>query len=267
MFSLRCQNPVRPAENGGPQRGSRNCTILSWGECLQKIKCFILILTVSIAACNKVQMTDVASVESLNAPQSTAYVIDTCAGRTHQHVTANLNFPKPDKTCEWGKDGNLAVRDHYFQGRIEQVQAIELPANSIICDLNFNFVEQQFLYDDHFLVSFNDAIIASSYNFDSTFSKQYGLLRYDWKKMAGMFWDHKAEGVFCAPGGACAWPATDTPGSISLNYDALVFQKLMAENLGRTRHEIKFVSIGDNDAGDCEHSEVNFSIDVDYVSK
>lgn len=52
-----------------------------------------------------------------------------------------------------------------------------------------------------------------------------------------------------------------------MSYEAIVFQRIMAEDLTRNEHALKFVSIGDNDDKDCEHSDVSFSLDVEYVSK
>ncbi|MCC2680091.1 MAG: hypothetical protein K0R29_2667, partial [Pseudobdellovibrio sp.] len=38
-----------------------------------------------------------------------------------------------------------------------------------------------------------------------------------------------------------------------------------AVDLGRTNHSLKFVSIGDNDDDDCEHSNIDFDVTVKYV--
>lgn len=228
-----------------------------------------LLAIVSFQNCNKVQLTDLSGSEltRFGAPANTPVVVAACATGVRQKLSKTYLFPKPAMTCEWGKGGNLAPLDHYFQARIEQNEALSLPVGSIICDVKFNFEKQQFLYDDHFLLSFNGAIIASSYNFEKVLARKYDLLRYNWANMAGMFWDHDAEGTFCVLGGSCAWPDTDVEGTISMNYDSIVFQRIMAEDLARNEHALKFVSIGDNDDKDCEHSEVGFSLDVEYVSK
>lgn len=251
---------------------------------------FILSLAaiVSFQNCNKVQITDLAGDAAVDpnaplgdatapqantpppimtSPPDTRYVQEACNTPNRQKLTKDLSFPKPAVTCDWEKNGNLAPKNDYFQARIEQQQALALPPNSIICDVKFNFIKQQFLYDDHFLLTFNDAIIASSYNFDSVLAMKYNLLRYDWTKIAGMYWAKNKEGKFCVAGGACSWPVTDTPGTISLEYSSLVFQKIMSEDLTRSDHVLKFVSIGDNDEQDCEHSDVRFSVDVEFVTK
>ena len=111
----------------------------------------------------------------------------------------------------------------------------------------------------------NDSVVASSYDFSHVLTQQYGLLRYDWSKIAGIEWLDEREGVFCGEAGACSWPATDTQGEIKLNYSSDFIKRLMAIDVTRTRHVLKFISIGDNDDQDCEHSNVNFDLTVDYV--
>lgn len=228
-----------------------------------------LFAIVSFQNCNKVQLTDLSGSElnRFGAPTNTPVVIAACNAGIRQKLSKSYLFPKPAMTCDWKNAGNLEPRDHYFQGRIEQDESLSLPVGSVICDIKFNFEKQQFLYDDHFLLTFNGAVIASSYNFEKVFSRKYDLLRYNWSNMAGMYWDFDAEGTFCVLGGSCAWPDTDEAGTISMNYDSIVFQRIMAEDLTRNEHTLKFVSIGDNDDKDCEHSDVSFSLDVEYVSK
>lgn len=194
-------------------------------------------------------------------------VQNSCNTGNRQKLTKSFFFPKPASTCDWSKNGNLAPRNQYFQARIEEEGVLDLPPNTIICDMKFNFAKQQFLYDDHFLMTFNSAVIASSYNFDKVLTTENNLLRYDWSKMAGMYWDSSKEGKYCATGGICNWPVTDTPGNIEINYDASVFQKIMSEDINRNEHSLKFISIGDNDELDCEHSDIRFSIDVEFVGK
>lgn len=242
----------------------------------KKIRLFLLFSTSALLAlmfnnCNKIQMTDIAAegdgLTPFGEPPDTPIVRETCASGTPRTIRINYNFPKPNQTCAWGQDGNLTERDHYFQARIEQERMLSLAPNSIICDVKFSFEQQQFLYDDHFLVTFNNAVIASSYDFSGQLSRGYDLLRYNWSRLAGMYWDFDKEGVYCAPNSQCSWPDTDKAGVINMSYPALVFQKLMAEDLNRIEHSIKFISIGDNDDMDCEHSEVNFTLDVEYVTK
>jgi hypothetical protein len=198
-----------------------------------------------------------------------------CDRGTHETVTLEVNFPKPNQTCAWNQNGNLPPRNDYFQARIEQRVTLDLPAEATICDMAFDFPTQKYLYDDHFLMTLNGKVLASSYNFADELSATNGLLNYAWSPIAGIFWDQRnKEGIFCAKvtgtdgnaySGSCSWPDTDIAGQISMSFPAQVFYATMANDLQRTHHEISFVSIGDNDDLDCEHSDINFNVTVKYV--
>jgi len=207
-----------------------------------------------------------------NPTDSINEVVSYCKTMERNHQQANINFEDPGVTCDFGNNGNLEIRDGYFQGRIEQVQLLEeIPEGAIICDLSFEFSEQEMRYDDHFLLAFDGSLIASSYDFDSQLQSMEGLLQYDWSTISGMKWvtGSQYEGVFC-PGqqeglSACAWPKTDTMGTIALDYDPQLIQNIIGLNSQRAQHEFRFVTIGDNDSRDCEHSNINFQVNIEYV--
>ncbi len=186
------------------------------------------------------------------------------------HVVA-VTFPKPGHTCRWNQDGNLGKRQRHFQARIEQKKNLNLPAGAIICDAQFDFVQQDFFYDDHFLLTFNDSVIAASYDFRDQLEVGYsGLLLYDWSRLAGTDLDFNSdrEQVFCPviPGfeADCSFPGHEEQGVINLKYDSEYIKSIMSNGVPEN-HFFKMVSLGDNNSGDCEHSEVSFDITVKYA--
>ncbi len=186
-----------------------------------------------------------------------------------QSAVVNIQFPKPDLTCEWEENGNLAPLNNFFQARIEQPRTLGLPEGAVICDAKFAFAQQDFLYDDHFLLLFNDTVIASSYDFSYRLEPgNFGLLKYDWGKMAGMDWLKDKEQIFCPdiPGGQsmCSFPGHDQQGVIDLKYEPSFIQAIMSQGVP-SNHSFTMVSIGDNDDKDCEHSDVEFDVSVNYV--
>lgn len=215
-------------------------------------------------------------------PKNEAELAMTCQNATQLKKTVKVNFPKPSRTCEWGVNGNLGPRDQYLQARIEQTVTFDLPKSSSICDMDFKFPKQNFLYDDHFLFTFNKTVLASSYWFDPLFgSRASGQNHfvpsgtYSWSSIAGSVWDHNKEGTFCLssksslPGSVeltkCSWPMTDTQGQIEVDLPKHVIQKIIAKDLTSNIHEFSFVSLGDNDDMDCEHSDINFEVEVSYI--
>lgn len=185
--------------------------------------------------------------------------------------TIRVEFPDPGRTCSWNEDGNLGPRNQYFQARIEQRVNLGLPANSIICDASFDFAQQDFRYDDHFMLLFNKSVIAASYDWRAEFeAKAFGLLEYNWQDIRGMYWDGDDETIFCPqiPGYAasCSFPGHDTQGVVQLAYDSKYIKAVMANGLPQD-HSFSVVSIGDNDGRDCEHSDMAFDVTVQYVIK
>ena len=203
-------------------------------------------------------------------------VREACETGAKQYSVVTVQFPKPNQTCAWGHNGNLSARNGYFQGRIEQTKELSLPPNSKICNLVFSFNQQPFLYDDHFIFTLNNSILASSYDFRDELQSTNGLLQYDWSRIAGTYWNQDTkEMVYCASvqdangarfSGSCSWPETDVSGTIRMNFPREVLYSVMSVASGRLNHDFKFIAIGDNDNMDCEHSDIQFSVQIEYVA-
>jgi hypothetical protein len=185
--------------------------------------------------------------------------------------TVDVFFEKPNKTCEWNKDGNLEPRDQFLQARIEQMEEFNLSDGSQICDLEFEFEQQKFHYDDLFLLTFNDSVLASAYDLEGTMKKLNGIYQYNWSDMVGDPWINAKEEVYCYGRQQgltnCSFPGHDLPGQISLDISPELIQSIMGVNFGKKKHFFKIVTIGDNDDFDCEHDPLSFSVKIQYVQK
>ena len=202
-------------------------------------------------------------------------IVQNCENLTQQTHATQITFNPPGKTCEWNQNGNLGKFDRYFQARIEQSQNLNLPAGALVCGASFDFVQQDFRYDDQFLFLFNDNLIASGYNFESLLETgNQGLLKYDWNRIRVTEWFHGVDGglsleeIYCPqiPGGTaqCDFPGHDQQGTIHLNYSDSFIQSLMAQGVPQN-HSFKLVTLGDDDKHDCEHTGVSFTVTVKYV--
>ena len=196
---------------------------------------------------------------------------ETCDTLNPQTKTINIKFPKPTKTCEWGINGNLSVKDAFFRARIEEKKTLGLPRGAVICDASFDFKPQPFQYDDYFALLFNNNIITSGYDFRSNLQPQnFGLLNYDWNDLKGirMAFGSAKEMVYCPqiPGASanCSFPGHDTSGIIDLDLDKRYIRAVMSNGIP-VDHSFTLVTFGDNDNLDCEHSDVEFDVTVEYV--
>ncbi len=208
------------------------------------------------------------------ATENLDIVQKTCMNSTPLVMEQSVSFINPEnQSCNFGIGDNLPPRDGYFQGHIDQASNFSLPAGATICGVDFEFSANgsTIRYDDHFLLTFNDIVIAGTFDFSSDLDHLLGMNVYSWDKIRGSPWHSRQnlEGIFCegAKDGkaACSWPNTDTFGTINMRFDDIVFQKIFATNPNREQHSFHLVSIGDNDSNDCEISPIAFKVKVQYV--
>lgn len=195
-----------------------------------------------------------------------------CMNSTQLIAEAVISFQDPSNlSCNFGQGDNLPARDGYFQGHIDQMQALSLPAGSTLCAMEFQFQNVQMRYDDHFLLTFDNVVIAGTFDFSSELSNLLNLNLYSWDKIRGTPWHTRTnlEGTFCEGSklgeSSCSWPRTDTFGPINMTFNNSVFQKIVALDPMRSNHAFNLITIGDNDNGDCEISPISFNVRVSYV--
>ncbi len=206
-----------------------------------------------------------------NEQEDIGVIDEVCNTLPRKNQIVNVQFPKPEQTCDWEQNGNMSTRDAFFRARIEQKRNLGLPVGAVICDASFDFHPQPFRYDDYFALMFNNHIITSGYDFrDNLQPKNFGLLSYDWMKIRGinMSFGSAKEQVFCPqiPGATatCSFPRHDTQGTINLSLDSKYIRAVMSNGVPND-HSFTLVTFGDNDQFDCEHSDVEFDVNVTYV--
>ncbi len=110
-------------------------------------------------------------------------------------------------------------------------------------------------------------------------------LFYDWDKLVGTHYGHGVYEPFCLGAdtgeGHCSVPPTETRGRMTLQYQKSLVERITAYtglhydrgNPGgfswkvndEQRNEISFVTIGDNNYTDCQHSDFSFDVRLKYV--
>ncbi len=229
--------------------------------------------------CSKVDFKDadpqVQNLGSSATPEQLAQVKEACDNGVKKTQDFAISFPNPNQACAWGKNGNMNQLNSYFRARTEQIQKVTLPGDSTLCGVKFDFgtAAKQFKFDDHFLMSLNGSIIASSYEWSGIFEVRNNLFFYNWDQLVGKFWggnNNPKERTFCAGEtenlSRCEWPRTEQTGPIVMDFEDEVFQRVTAQNRDRLEHEIKFVTMGDNDSTDCQHADLSFHVQVKYTT-
>ncbi len=184
--------------------------------------------------------------------------------------------------CDFGINDNLPTANTFMQARYEQKQKLQLPENAVICDVDMNTNLQRFIYDDIFVFSYNNFILATNNKSAllSTTAPETTLLidagegvdvyKYNWLKLRGASFRNVADD-FCLGGdqnlAQCSWPITEQPGNIVMSFDQklLIALGLTANSSNQT---FSFVITGDNDLElDCFHEKLAFNMKVSYYIK
>jgi len=168
----------------------------------------------------------------------------------------------------------------------EQVRNFILPDYSNICKMDFIFEPQSINYDDHFLFSFDNRILASnSIGLMTYLDNQMPLIlpssgintevenkSFNWSLLKNKEWGDngtKPEYFYCLgenlPGTICEWPITETTGTIKMEYPQVVLMQI-ANQKKSTSHDFSFIVTGDNNPEtDCQHTPIKFKVEVSYV--
>jgi hypothetical protein len=214
-----------------------------------------------------------------------------CATGKVTQLVQNIVFAKPATTCDWGTDanpkmGNLGRKDGRVSARFEQEVALKVPDNALICGLTLDFVDdttagQSMRYDDEIFLNFNNVILAASQSYAPAFTMKDGHMMYSWDGLVGKKYGYGLYEPYCAGAetgkGECFIPPTETTGLMKLNFDDSLIQSIAASTGikvaspdkpvagNKTDFRFNFVTTGDNDDSDCQHSKFEFKISAKYV--
>ncbi|MED5374497.1 MAG: hypothetical protein VX899_26005 [Myxococcota bacterium] len=200
-------------------------------------------------------------------------LINACEELKQEDETVNMTFLGHSDGCAWGEDGNGDRTQGVISARREDYQSMELPEGGVACDLQFDFyglnpdLEQEITYDDHFMLTFNDVILASSSieMMEDLEQSEEGWYVYDWEQIRGTTLEMQAETYCLGSDSDCEVPATETPGPIRLSFSGELVQQLGYLGVEQGRYDFGFITFGDNDDSDCYHEAFTFKVGVPVV--
>ena len=196
-----------------------------------------------------------------------------CEALDQEEEIINITFLAANDGCEWGEDGNGERTQGLLSARREDVEAMDFPEGGVACDLDFDFsglnpdFEQEIVYDDHFLLTYNDVILASSSSemVEKLDQEETGWYLYDWDGIYGQSMPTSTESYCLGEESECEVPKTEEPGPIRLSFSGDLVQELGFLGLEQNRYEFGFISMGDNDDSDCSHEAFTFKVVVPVV--
>ena len=211
-------------------------------------------------------------------------------------TTVSITFPATT-TCEWEVGGNLSRVDGRLRARREQFVTIEVPKATRLCDMRFDAPMQTMRYDDEILLVLNDYVLASSQDYAVSSAYPAGLQRdaqgfvkYKWAGAGGLADQHYGQQVtpaYCLGWNefdpeyaeACQIPATETTGQMQIAIPAAKIRELSltsgirydvalgnAEGTPTLKAKLGFITVGDNDNGDCSHASFTLNVVMEYLA-
>jgi hypothetical protein len=161
--------------------------------------------------------------------------------------------------CPWGQGDNLPLEGASgWSARTEQVEIVNAPSDAIICGASFQIPQTDMWFDDAMVIALQNVVLMTDVNV-AVLATDGAFHLYDWNAVRGSGGSH----LYCLS--ECMLPAMETPGPMSLAISADLARSIGARAASQGAYEVRVVTIGDNDPGDCRHQPFDFVVTLDYV--
>ena len=192
-------------------------------------------------------------------PDGGVTIDELCDSLAQQSLSRTFTFSDVGP-CPWGQGDNLPIEGAMgWSARTEQVESIpDVPANAIICGASFEIPQTDMWFDDAMVIALSSVVLMTDVNI-AVFPDDGTFHFYDWSSLVGT----GGSQLYCL--GNCTLPAMETPGPMSLSISDALARAIGEQAATRGSYEVRVVTIGDNDAGDCRHQPFDFTVTLDYV--
>ncbi|MGE0175254.1 MAG: hypothetical protein AB7T49_20895 [Oligoflexales bacterium] len=252
-----------------------------------------LILTLTLAACDESSFdassgskastegdngggngggTDtVAGNAEAGASEEAKTLLAECKGKVAEikEMPFDLKYPA-GANCAFGVDGNLPAQDAIHTAKLDSPLTINIPANIEICELEITSQSKSLRYDDFLIFSLDKYVLVGS---NGTMMTQLpkegaGLLVWDWQKVIGTAIDFDERlPSYCLGKGKCEIPGHDKEGPFNVRFPSESIYEVAAAQLAKNQLIFTLTTTGDNDMGDCEHTDFDLDLVVRYIEK
>ncbi|MCB0379108.1 MAG: hypothetical protein KDD33_11505, partial [Bdellovibrionales bacterium] len=190
--------------------------------------------------------------------------------------TQTIIFPQT-KNCAWNVGDNLGKKNGRQQAKTEQEVFLNIPAGAVLCDASITTPAQTLKYDDEFFLLLGDSIITTRQNVPQFFDSLNGIYQWDWLKYRGVKQQEYrgSDGkktTFCLASpdplevNTCRLPTTQNKGSASLVIGPKTLNNIAANLLDKSAvQSFRTIVTGDNNGGDCYHTQLTFTIQGQYA--
>ena len=233
----------------------------------------------ALGGCADPNPEDSAAASKPHPLDTPADVGDACATERIETVSIAVQIDGQAGPCPFGVEDNAPPTDAKISGRIEQRFELSLPADAVVCDLDFVYggVGDEdgvpMRYDDQFFFTFGGALLAASdAALVAALPKQGVLPIYDWPAVRGAelnFFDAAVGWCLGETEGlsTCEIPTAEVEGALKLDFSQAVINELSYRAIVEDRLDFGFVTMGDNDSTDCSHDPFGFTIAVPFFRR
>ena len=213
--------------------------------------------------------------EALKGNLTKEDVVYLCENFPKEYVDQEFFFPERED-CSWGRwknrrnlgpDDNLWKKNYYLQAREVQTHTLDIPKFAVLCELEVSsHTDDNIQYDDFLVLTLNDYILMlSNHLLLREMPVENDFYFWDFSKIKGKYYEFHGD-RFCFEGyQSCEFPGHDVPGPVDFFLDTDSLSPLAS--ILEKEEELKFnvIATGDNDRGDCWHTDLFLNIKSNYV--
>jgi|GEM_PF-5472764 len=195
-----------------------------------------------------------------------------CNSPSVQHKTEILHFPEIPlgTTCSFASGENLSRKDGWIRAYHRQNQEITLPAGARLCGFSIDPAQKSMRYDDEMLFLVEDRILIATKDYTEYFPIDGLFHRFSWEALRDKVYNQfDSRALYCVGGkeglSECQLPATDTAGTIELNFTTELSNRLASLLQEKEVLQFSWITTGDNDDSDCRHSDISLPIVMHYL--
>lgn len=192
-----------------------------------------------------------------------------CDNSTWHTRVERLRF-NDRQDCPWGEDDNLERRNGYNQARVRESRYIDLPPYEQLCELSIESNTDDLEFDDYFTFTLNEVILVGGgggYDIE-IFEQADGMYFYDWEILKGTAFHGQRYAPYYCIGGpeSCVVPPTEQSGPFEVLLPPETMQPFTDVLDGEMQLDFALHTFGDNDNGDCAHTDMELVFTVRYVT-
>ncbi|MFK7825412.1 MAG: hypothetical protein AB8G05_14760 [Oligoflexales bacterium] len=173
-----------------------------------------------------------------------------------------------EDTCNYSGKGNLCAKQAHLQAQAIQSKSIELPKNAVLCSLEVESSSQKIQYDDFLIFTLDDYLLMlSNDELLRKMPKKDGLYIWSFEKIKGKRYGFEGNRHCLGDDSSCMLPGHDQPGPVNFSVDTESLAKLSQKMQGKEAYRFDVIATGDNDWGDCWHTDLNLKVKIKYAIK